>query len=665
MSPEGARSPALRMSTSEAAAKEPSKELAELSPRLNSPRDGTDSTESVVGLYRDPIIPHAMTPVLAEEVAEASRKATESRFGSDCGSSSNSSKNAPKLTMELPQLSLSLSNEDIMPKEEGQIADAHEHRAASPSTTDRNASGLGEKEEGSNPEQDSPSDGPVQLTDTATDGDISLKAPNHASEPVAQEQLLGPAAQASPTPATPQTPAAKSDEAEQRSYFDSRSALSPSQSPAISSRSPRPSSPFTGALYRLPGSLRRHRSTRSTKSAASKDPSDEHPPQSPVPKSPVPKSPASKSPAPQQTHTQHRMVMLSQNTQRNDSQMRAKPQTTDYSSQPSALEATAGRSLFPDLCHDSMYFPGVSSPPERPLTHGDVRRIYAELLAERDAAKPPTLSRRVGKFMRRMRGVKDSQPADQGSQIRARTQPYPVRRSAPPMPEDDQINVAGPDMLEAAMQGCQKSSVMSPEPMPTLQVGEYGNVVHFAEPVPEESEEEEEPETPAIAITSPSIEASLDQAPVPEEAPVQEADADTSSSSLVPTELVEAPRRRKKRSASALEAVTLPPALRSSTTLEPTVKPMVQAPFFPPSPSSVKQELPTLDDMVDTLGWEKALELIQQEKRNEPKSLRSTTRFRASGAENVPPGCDTPRSRARMQGTPGRPRARLQANGLR
>lgn len=215
------------------------------------------------------------------------------------------------------------------------------------------------------------------------------------------------------------------------------------------------------------------------------------------------------------------------------------------------------------------------------------------------------------------------------------------------------------------MQGCQKSSVMSPEPMPTLQVGEYGNVVHFAEPVPEESEEEEEPETPAIAITSPSIEASLDQAPVPEEAPVQEADADTSSSSLVPTELVEAPRRRKKRSASVLEAVTLPPALRSSTTLEPTVKPMVQAPFFPPSPSSVKQELPTLDDMVDTLGWEKALELIQQEKRNEPKSLRSTTRFRASGAENVPPGCDTPRSRARMQGTPGRPRARLQANGLR
>ncbi|WFC95070.1 RNA polymerase III subunit C82 [Malassezia brasiliensis] len=278
----------------------------------------------------------------------------------------------------------------------------------------------------------------------------------------------------------------------------------------------------------------------------------------------------------------------------------------------------------------------TETPPTRPLTHGDVRRIYAELLAERDAAKPPTLSRRVGKFVRRMRGVKDSQPVEQGSHIRARTQPYPVRRSTPPMPEEDQINVAGPDMLEAAMRGCQKAPVTSAQPMPTLNVGEYGNVVRFAEPVPEEGDEEYE--APAIAITSPSIEMTPDQPPVPEATSVQEADPDISSSSLVPTELVEVPRRRKKRSASVLEAITLPPALRSSSTLESTE----QLSTLAPSESNVKQNLPTIDDMVDVLGWDRALELIQQEKHNEPTSLRSTARFRAPGGENIPPGFDTP-----------------------
>ena len=630
-------------------ATEPNNDLHESTSKLTSFQASSGSKVPVVGLYEESILPQSMSPMVAEVEDEASLEPTESRCEPHCGSSaSNSSKRTPKLTMELPQLSLSLSNDDFMSQKDGLSPQTHEHGIVSPSLSDRDAGVRGQETE---TVSDHGSSSEESLSHTiTTENDVSSQdAPATVSESAPQEQLLSPATRPPPSPATSHVPTAKSGEAEQRSHSDSRSLLSPPSSPAVSSRSPHPSSPFSGALSRLPGSLRRHRSTRSTKSTTSKTPTEEHPPTSSAPKSP----------APQQTHTQHRMVMLSQNTQRNDSQMRTKPQTTDYSSQPSALETTAGRSLFPDLCHDSMYFPGISQPATRPLTHGDVRRIYAELLAERDAAKPPTLSRRVGKFVRRMRGVKDSQPTEQGSHARARTQPYPIRRSTPPMPEDDQINVAGPDMLEAAMQGCQKASVTSPEPMPTLNVGEYGNVVHFTEPVLEESEEESE--TPAIAITSPSIEASLDQAPVPEVMPVQEADIDTSSSSLVPTELVEVPRRRKKRSASVLEAITLPPALRSSTSLEPNI----QMPTFSPSASSVKQHLPTLDDMVDTLGWDKALELIQQEKHNEPKSLRSTARFRAPGGENVPPGCDTSRSRARMQGALNRPRPQLRTSNLR
>lgn len=340
-----------------------------------------------------------------------------------------------------------------------------------------------------------------------------------------------------------------------------------------------------------------------------------------------------------QTHTQHRMVMYSP-TKGDGAKVQSKEETKDYSSQPSALEESTGRSLFPELCHDSVYFQPADAQPERPLTHGDVRRIYAELLAEREAAKSKKLPKRVGKLVRRVRGLLDSQPPQQGSQARAQAQPYVIQRPpsptrSAPMPMD----VADNEMLQFAL-GTYSKAEQEPEPLNELNK-DHSN----SGKVPEQTAieismhgEALEPESCENSNVKSSSHAIARMSPTPmlkstEDSTGDEPTAEQQEDSTN-FEPVEVPQRRRKRSAPPVQVGTLPPALRVT---QPSSESLSQNASKPSQPVEPNQPSHTLDDLVDNLGWEKALEVIQHDQQKRPKSLRSARRIGVTGGENIPP----------------------------
>lgn len=450
-------------------------------------------------------------------------------------------------------------------------------------------------------------------------------------------------------------------------------------------------------------------------------------PRSPSPSSPSPTKSALKSPLrrrgtfrsketpepKQQTHTQHRVVMYSPSTKRHDGGVRPRPVDKNVREDRSALEACAGTSLFPDVRHESMYFtpPPSEQPQTRPLTHGDMRRIYAELLAEREAAKTKKLPQRVGKMVRRVRTLlSHGESPQQGSQARAQAQPYvaPAPRE-PVYAEPENIDLADGAMLRMAMSlrqgrmpdvpaqppmGEQLASAVqfaddvsmhgealdggAPEvalscPSPSLSWSEKENVAPPPAPVQPSPGGEHAPEA------EPAPEAELvpeaEPAPVPHETNAHENEP-VPLPAEVPVPEAEAPKRRKtthkphkplslasipSMDSTPIKAYELPHAAMAYHAA--TESPAGPAPFLVSSASGNTEEKAgsnTLDDLVDELGWDKAIEIIQRRKHGEPKSLRTARRLCPSGSENVPP------SERKLSGTRGHPyKERVERNMAR
>lgn len=123
--------------------------------------------------------------------------------------------------------------------------------------------------------------------------------------------------------------------------------------------------------------------------------------------------------------------------------------------------------VWPELSH---HLPPVEQ--EAPLTHGDIRRIYAEMLAEQEAAKQA--KKPIGKVLRRMRTLLDSSsaPPQPLSKARSQAEPYPTSRKSEIKP--DYYSVADKEMLRIALYSShnQMPDSKMPTPSPTASTNE-------------------------------------------------------------------------------------------------------------------------------------------------------------------------------------------------
>lgn len=125
--------------------------------------------------------------------------------------------------------------------------------------------------------------------------------------------------------------------------------------------------------------------------------------------------------------------------------------------------------LWPELSHN---LPPVEQE-GAPLTHGDVRRIYAEILAEQEAlrrAKKP-----IGKVWRRMRTLLDasSAPSQPLSKARVQAEPYPTTRKTEIKP--DYYSVADKEMLRMALYSSHTQVLDCMAPMPVARASNNEN----------------------------------------------------------------------------------------------------------------------------------------------------------------------------------------------
>ncbi|WFD43157.1 hypothetical protein MPSI1_001810 [Malassezia psittaci] len=354
-------------------------------------------------------------------------------------------------------------------------------------------------------------------------------------------------------------------------------------------------------------------------------------------------------------HAQHRVVMFSNDTKQEKAAMHSVPNPLSYASKQSALESNAKQSLFPELRHDTMYFKPEDRQPEKPLTHGDVRRIYAELLAERDAQRAKKLPNRLGNFVRKIKGLKGAASTSQ-NEPHKESYPSSDRSDEPRQGHDAQLtslDIADTEMLRAVIDGCDAEYPQPEESLPVLNVGEYGKAVQFSMPTPDPTRESVA-EIPAIALTTPSIPLSIDEAAA---GPAINRDSARSSPRIAVKEMkrkldtsseeeIEKPRRRKRCTAVALDVTNLAQNFTED-----------EQAGGARSPASICEES----------GVEPRQDLAKNANRR-PKSLRTTTRFGPS-QEN-----GSPKKSVRFSATDqpidthqktGLPRRQLRANALR
>lgn len=112
--------------------------------------------------------------------------------------------------------------------------------------------------------------------------------------------------------------------------------------------------------------------------------------------------------------------------------------------------------VWPELSHQT---PPIE-PEEAPLTHGDIRRIYAEILAEQEASR--RAKKPISKVLRRMRTLlgTSSAPPQPPSRARAQAEPYPTNRKADI--KTDYFNVADKEMLRMALYSSHSQSPVIP-----------------------------------------------------------------------------------------------------------------------------------------------------------------------------------------------------------
>lgn len=144
----------------------------------------------------------------------------------------------------------------------------------------------------------------------------------------------------------------------------------------------------------------------------------------------------------------------------------------------SVSKSPAQLRVWPELSHQ---LPPVEQ--EAPLTHGDIRRIYAEMLAEQEAAK--RAKKPIGKVLRRMRTLLDpsSAPSQPLSKARAQAEPYPASRKTEIKP--DYYSVADKEMLRIALYSShnQVPDSKMPTPSPLSSNNENTPLVDSSTPV--------------------------------------------------------------------------------------------------------------------------------------------------------------------------------------
>ncbi|WFD25853.1 hypothetical protein MNAN1_000820 [Malassezia nana] len=112
--------------------------------------------------------------------------------------------------------------------------------------------------------------------------------------------------------------------------------------------------------------------------------------------------------------------------------------------------------LWPELSH---HCPPIE-PEEVPLTHGDIRRIYAQIMAEQEASRQA--KKPIRKVLRRMRTFLDtsSAPPQPPSRARVQAEPYPTNRK--PDIKTDYFNVADKEMLRMALYSSHSQTTVIP-----------------------------------------------------------------------------------------------------------------------------------------------------------------------------------------------------------
>ncbi|WFD06591.1 hypothetical protein MVES1_001944 [Malassezia vespertilionis] len=134
----------------------------------------------------------------------------------------------------------------------------------------------------------------------------------------------------------------------------------------------------------------------------------------------------------------HRVVMLCQGSETKS--VDSKDATLDRVFRPIPLRDDAMEAYYYNVCHAQQ---------SKPLTHGDMRRIYADLLTEREKANAHKLPKRVGRMMRKMRSLFDASSDVQSGE------PAPVKAEAvldtARSAEPGFYNVADKSMMRIAM----------------------------------------------------------------------------------------------------------------------------------------------------------------------------------------------------------------------